>query len=677
MKPHHMRNLLLASFLSLVALTGVAQTYTPSAHVQVNDAVAPAQATPLEARSMYFDGTNFVYRAFQSTSEVLSYLNTTASRTGNFIIIVDSGGTLQSNGTYLNPHNTYYMFADSTTSGQLKKLNLFGAGIGTCTGCLLVANNLSDLASLSQALINLNLNNVNNTSDATKNAATVSLTNHTIDGTLNTLLNIPNSALANTTIGLTLHNTGATPQVTTTPASLGGSLVITVPWTNGSDSGFLKGSDWTFFDGKLDTVHISGDSVFNCTNGTCTLAGIINTAIGSVNSVSGTNTSLLFSPTTGNVLGQVNPAYNFVWTGQHTFTAFAPIFQTLTNNSGIFYGNTTGQLLQSGGGSNGQIFESKGPGNPPLFFTPDASTVEGWLGFVPAAPAGNNGNVQLREPSGFYASNQFTVDTTLGSATLTFRGAANIGGNGVGTILSLGTDTTTVPRFSIIGVSSSPPGSQSWDFVVDGSANLRLNESVSGVTVLNFNPGYLGAPFLQLHGPEEVMGTITADTGFLYPPRYTATALAGITGMTDGAVVVDTTNNYLNLYYGGAWHPVGGSDGIVLPTVTGILNVSVATADSAMYTRTRNTVDVDGVVLITPTSGSTNLVFTVSLPINSLLSGGHACWGECTTSQTTNGFLAGVVSGYTSGSNAVLINIGPTGATSAIGVHYHYKYRVQ
>lgn len=421
-----MRNFFVASFLSLLSVCCFAQTYTPSAHVQVNDAVAPAQPTPLEARSMFYDGTNFVYRAFQSTSEVLSYLNTTASRTGNFIIIVDSGGTLQGNGTYLNPHNTFYMFADSTTSGQLKKLNLFGSGVGTCSGCLLVANNLSDVASLATTLINLNLNNVNNTSDATKNAATVSLTNHTIDGTLNTLINIPNSALANKTIGLTATSlSGSDINVSTTPAALGTSLVINFPSAGTSSRGPLSAANWNFFDGKLDSVHISNDSVYNCVNGVCTLQSVV-TSFGAVDAVNPANGSLIFAPSTGFVLGSVNPAYDFTWSGQHTFTGFAPIFSSLTTNGGVFYGNSFGQLLQTGGGTSGQILQSNG-GAPPNFFTVNAATVDGWLGYTPLTAALPSSQIFVGN-----ASNVATAVTASGDWTISNTGVATLKNTGPG-----------------------------------------------------------------------------------------------------------------------------------------------------------------------------------------------------------------------------------------------------
>lgn len=417
--------LALFSLLLLFFNTGAfAQTWNPAIHVTINDAIGQAQAAPVEGRSMFWDGSNFLYRAYNGTTEVLSYLNTTASRTGNFIIVVDSGGTLQSNGIYLNPHNTYYMFADSTTNGGLKKLNLLGSGLGTCSGCLQVANNLSDLGSLSTALVNLGLNNVNNTSDATKNAATVTLTNHTISGAANTLTNIGNGSLTNSTIGLTLTNTGTTPQVTTSPAALGTSLAFTVPWTNMADSGFLRGTDWLAFHEKNDSSTISNDSLYNWVNGTATLQSVIS-GTGGVGSVNGTNASLLFSPTTGNVLGQVNPAYAFNWTGQQTYVSFAPIFSTLSTAGGIFYGDGSGQLLQSAAGTTGQILQSTG-GTAPAFFTPNAGTIDGWLEYTPLSNA--LGSTHIFVGNG---SNVATDVAFSGRGALTNTGVFSLNNSGV------------------------------------------------------------------------------------------------------------------------------------------------------------------------------------------------------------------------------------------------------
>ena len=145
---------ILVLVLILLGFGGYAQ-WNPAIHIPINDALGQSQQAPIDGRSMFYITSPPKWRPYQSTSEVLSTLTTTASRFGNFIIVVDSGGTLQSNGTFLNGHNTYYMFADSTTNAGLVKLNLFGTN--GCTGCLLAANNLSDLTSAPTARSNLGL----------------------------------------------------------------------------------------------------------------------------------------------------------------------------------------------------------------------------------------------------------------------------------------------------------------------------------------------------------------------------------------------------------------------------------------------------------------------------------------------------------------------------------------
>src|ERR1700721_2512299 len=145
---------ILVLVLILLGFGGYAQ-WNPAIHIPINDALGQSQQAAIDGRSMFYITSPPKWRPYQSTSEVLSTLTTTASRFGNFIIVVDSGGTLQSNGTFLNGHNTYYMFADTTTNAGLVKLNLFGTN--GCTGCLLAANNLSDLTSAPTARSNLGL----------------------------------------------------------------------------------------------------------------------------------------------------------------------------------------------------------------------------------------------------------------------------------------------------------------------------------------------------------------------------------------------------------------------------------------------------------------------------------------------------------------------------------------
>lgn len=306
--------LLTLVILLAFSFCGFGQTYTPSAHIIANDAIAPSQATPVDSRSMFYDGTNFLYRPYQNTTEVLTYLNLARYRTGNFIIVVDSGGTLQGNGKFLNPHNTFYMFADSTGNANLVKLNLFG--VSGCSTCLQAANNLNDLQSLSQALINLGLNNVNNTSDVTKWAATATITNKTIDANNNTLLHIPNSALTNTSIGLNLTATGTDISIPVTPAALGNALTINIPTSSPSVRGVLQGSDFNYFKNKIDSVHVSNDSIYDCIAGVCTFRGFIAAAAGSgITSLNGLTTTVQSFAT-----GTSGSDFNIVsGTATHTF----------------------------------------------------------------------------------------------------------------------------------------------------------------------------------------------------------------------------------------------------------------------------------------------------------------------------------------------------------------------
>jgi hypothetical protein len=116
--------------------------YNPSIHTVVNDAISPAQATPVDSRSMFYDAANFLYRPYQNITEVKSYLNLSKYRSGNFIIVVDSGGALQSNGTYIGGTNIFWMFKDGTADGNLVELNLLGSS--GCPTCFQIPNNLSE-----------------------------------------------------------------------------------------------------------------------------------------------------------------------------------------------------------------------------------------------------------------------------------------------------------------------------------------------------------------------------------------------------------------------------------------------------------------------------------------------------------------------------------------------------
>ena len=140
-----MKKYLISIFLLLICFAGFSQ-FNPTTGTVSNKPYSPAQAVPTDSRSMFFDGTNFLWRPYQNTTEVLTYLNLPKYRSGNFIIVVDSGGVLNGNGTYTGGTNTFWMFKDGTADGNLVELNLTGGGGGGGSGVtILTATNGSGL----------------------------------------------------------------------------------------------------------------------------------------------------------------------------------------------------------------------------------------------------------------------------------------------------------------------------------------------------------------------------------------------------------------------------------------------------------------------------------------------------------------------------------------------------
>jgi hypothetical protein len=113
-----MKNLFLILLAIGLSVAGYSQTYNPSLSVPVNKAVGISQASPTDARSYFYDATNFVYRPYTSTSEVLSYLNLAKYRTGQFDIVVNTGGSLAS-GVITGGTNAIYYFKNGTSNSDL------------------------------------------------------------------------------------------------------------------------------------------------------------------------------------------------------------------------------------------------------------------------------------------------------------------------------------------------------------------------------------------------------------------------------------------------------------------------------------------------------------------------------------------------------------------------------
>lgn len=79
---------------------------------------APSQGVPTDARSYYYDSALYKWRPYQSTAEVLAYLDTATKRTGHFPVFVHSG-TLESDGTFTGGSITEYWFKDGVADASL------------------------------------------------------------------------------------------------------------------------------------------------------------------------------------------------------------------------------------------------------------------------------------------------------------------------------------------------------------------------------------------------------------------------------------------------------------------------------------------------------------------------------------------------------------------------------
>lgn len=93
--------------------------FSPSLHSLTGKAMGMSQATPTDARSYFFDEVNFVYRPYQDTAEVLTYLNLSKYRAGNFYIFINDGGTLNGDGTFTGGTISTWTFRDGTANINL------------------------------------------------------------------------------------------------------------------------------------------------------------------------------------------------------------------------------------------------------------------------------------------------------------------------------------------------------------------------------------------------------------------------------------------------------------------------------------------------------------------------------------------------------------------------------
>ena len=152
--PDNYRALFLGVILSILTIFGYGQTYNPGSHIIANDAIGFSQATPSDGRSMFWDASFFRWRDYASTTEVLTTLPILANRFGHYPIFIHVGGSL-SGGIWTGGITQVWFFKNGTADSNLVVWNT--DPLSSCTGCLLAANNLSDLTNANTARANLGL----------------------------------------------------------------------------------------------------------------------------------------------------------------------------------------------------------------------------------------------------------------------------------------------------------------------------------------------------------------------------------------------------------------------------------------------------------------------------------------------------------------------------------------
>ncbi len=388
-----MKKSLIILFL-FIGVFAKSQTYNPALHTVTNKAIGIAQSNPVDARTYFYDATNFVYRPYVSTSEVLTYLYLSKYRVGQFDIVINTGGSLSS-GVITGGTNSIWYFKNGTADSNLVQ-KIFGASstdsaifatnyrVDTAKVNLRtsIAGKISNTLPTGQILAG-NLSNVatpvtpGGVLTMTSGGSFDYVTNSVVFSKLQTLPShsvfgnpTGSTAISRATYlgyGIIFNNDTAKVDTATLKNVFGSG---TIGWALTGNSGTVEGTN---FLGTIDDIplsfrvnnvrsgYIGNTSTFNTYygygSGLATTTGTGNTSIGSAALASdtsgGNNVAVGFSALNGLTKGQFNTglgvgALSSVDTGSHNTGIGNNALNAATGNNNTGVGNGAGINVSTG-----------------------------------------------------------------------------------------------------------------------------------------------------------------------------------------------------------------------------------------------------------------------------------------------------------------------------------------
>lgn len=149
------------------------------------------------------------------------------------------------------------------------------------------------------------------------------------------------------------------------------------------------------------------------------------------------------------------------------------------------------------------------------------------------------------------------------------------------------------------------------------------------------------------------------------------------TNFIDGTVIEpDWLNDVDDVVYGTGNASTNIRSSTYTPTLTNVTNVASSTVSTALWIRVGNMVIVSGLLSIDPTSGSTQTVIEISLPIVSDLSSNTQLSGTAVRATVSEaGMLSAYIAGQTTNNTAELVFLNDAG-TASRSWRYQFMYQV-